>query len=444
MSNMYLSLLFAAVGYLATSAQINDNHFIKVSGIVQGIPQGGSRTIIINECDVSEKSKRCISELDSLGMFDVEVPFYFGHTFTINYNRGLFINAYAEPGDSIFVRIDVSKSPVEFKVSGDHARLNEEYSHAFRDLSPIYYSAALAPDTVALEEYMSRFKQEIARTSAEVDKYISEKELSPATAELLHLDNVFSAANMAIGFRGNGSAQQEAFFTDPLFDILNDRNTKVMIFPYHLSALMARCPDYVKSVPKCLARDLMYAAANGKTVPPRSSFVNEAYWDRLYADRESTSIDFSDLRPGNMTVMVGDTVKSITNANPIEWLKKQFPSRPIYMDVSATWCGPCRGALASTEDVRRHFRDSDVVFAVIWLKSDMESWKKLAPTIHDVVHIFIADEDMTNKMMGILNIQGFPSYYFINREGEITGKDIPHIGDPGIVDFLNASLNSHH
>lgn len=426
-----LALLIAAVCVSSSSANL-PAYSIKVSGVVSG---GASRTLVINECDVSEKSRRCIAELDSAGRFDVVLPFYYGHTFTVNFNRRLFINAYAEPGDSLFVSIDASVSPAEFHLSGAHAKLNEEYSHAYLDLAPIYYKVNLPADSVPLSVYMPAFKREVARTRAIVDKYINEKSLMPETAELLRLDNIFVPANQAIGFEGNGTDEQIAFFTDSLFDIFNARNPKVMIFPYHLSALMRRNPGLVDSVPKSAVRDLMYATLRDEANPAREEFENTAYYDRLYKGVKK-SMDFSALTPGRIVVLEKDTVYNIDNDNPVNWLRRRFPSRPVYLDVSATWCGPCRAALLAGSDVRQHFVDSDIVFAIIWLRSDIEVLKTLAPRINNAIHVFIPEDDMSNRIMGILNLKGFPSYYFIDRNGEISADGVPHFNDSGLVDFL--------
>lgn len=427
-----------AIGALfSASAASHPAPSIKVSGVVHGISNKTPRTLIINECDICDKSTRCVAELDSAGRFEVSMPFYYGHTFTVNDNRGLFINAYAEPGDSIFISIVASKSPAEFHVAGDHAKLNEEYSHAVCDLAPIYNGVTLPPDTTPLSIYMPTFKREVARTGAVVDKYIKEKSLRPETAELLKLDNIFIPANRAIGFKGNGIEEQTAFFTDTLFDIFNDRNVRVMIFPYHLSALMNKNPEFINKVPKSVIRDLMFATMEDGEKPARNDFANTAYYDRLYADTEST-VDFSGLKPGRVAVMEGNTVRNIDNINPIEWLKKRFSSRPIYIDVSATWCGPCRAALSGSEGVRQYFNGSDIVFAVIWLKSDRKSWMTFAPKIHNAIHIFISEDDMSNRIMDSLNLQGFPSYYFIDRTGEIATERIPHFNDPQLVDYLRS------
>lgn len=428
--------LLASVAMISASAVPLPTKSIKVSGEVMGISDGGPRTLIINECDVSSKSARCIVELDSAGRFDVNVPFYYGHTFTVNYNRTLFINAYAEPGDSVFVNIDASESPVGFHVSGDHARLNEEYSHAVCDLAPLYSGISLLPDTVALSVYMPAFKSEVSRIRDIVDRYVTDYELSAETTELLHLDNIFIPANMAIGFRGRNDAETIAFFTDSLFDIFNERNTRVMIFPYHLSALMYKFPDYVERTPRCIARDLMYASSDDIPRPERSTFTDTAYYDRVYGDTAVT-VDFSTLNGGKLVVMENDTVYNVKDANPVGWLTTRYASRPVYVDVSASWCGPCRASLAAGEDVRRHF-SNDVVFAVLWLRSDMDTWSTLAPAFRYAVHIFVPDDDMSNRIMAALNIQGFPTYFFISSDGEISIADIPHFNDPALVEFLRS------
>ncbi len=422
-----------------TSSDIFPVDSIVVSGLITNIPVNGSKTLFINECDPSDKSERRLVEPDSMGRFREVIPFYFGHTFTINYNRS-FINAYAEPGDSIFIQIDASKSPLEFHLSGSHELLNQQYSHACKALNKIYDDITLPADTVPLDDYLTAFKKEVARTRTLIDEYIVSNSLTSEAAQLLHSNNLFSIANQAIGFQGHDKNEQLSFFTDSIFDIFNEDNARLMIFPYHLKALLINFPNYVDNVSKGLIRDLMYACLQeeGLTVE-RDKFSNPAYYDRLYVDRNIT-YDLDAIKLDDFVVAHGDTIYNIQSDNPIKWLTQKFSKKFIYLDISATWCGPCRAALAGSEGLREHFKNSDVVFAVIWLKSDFQNWTKLIPSINNAIHIFIPGDDSANQIMETLKVSGFPSYFLIDRLGAVSNEQVPKLNSGNLPDFLKSKL----
>lgn len=433
------TVLFATI-FPSVTVNATPVDSITVAGRVINIPPEGARTIIINECDIFNKSERRVVDLDSVVEFRERIPLSFGHTFTLNYKRNLFVNAYAEPGDSIFIEIDASKSPLEFHLSGDRAELNEEYSHAFADVTPFSYNVELPADTVALAEYMPAFKSAVDSCKKLIDDYVAANSISPETARMLYTGNIYDIANIACGYRGRNSDEQFAFFTDPIFDLANPDNAKVMIFPYHLSALCRKFPKYADSLPKGIIRDIMYVSSLGKITPKRDDFSNSAYFDRVYGEKTPTELDISGIKAGNISVLDGDSIIRLDGVNPIEWLIRRFSDRPIYLDISATWCGPCRSAIAVSEGIRAHYKNSDMVFAIIWLKSDIESWTKLAPTIRNAVQIFIHDDDIANRIMGSMKVHGFPSYYFINREAAITHDDVPHFNSSALPDFLKSKI----
>lgn len=104
--------------------------------------------------------------------------------------------------------------------------------------------------------------------------------------------------------------------------------------------------------------------------------------------------------------------------------------------MSATWCGPCRAALKDSESLRKYFYDADIKFAIIWLRSNKDAWFKIAPTISNVIQIFIENAEMDDRISAHLGIKHFPTYLMIDKEGNITKDDVPSYMSPELPDFL--------
>lgn len=98
---------------------------------------------------------------------------------------------------------------------------------------------------------------------------------------------------------------------------------------------------------------------------------------------------------------------------------KNANGKIIYIDNWATWCSPCKSEFKNaTPKLKKKFSD-DVEFIYICHLSDKKLWK---PTIAQYKvegkHYFVTKEQ--NKILKeILNINGYPTYNIIDKEGEL-------------------------
>ncbi|HSF88774.1 MAG TPA: TlpA disulfide reductase family protein [Saprospiraceae bacterium] len=116
-----------------------------------------------------------------------------------------------------------------------------------------------------------------------------------------------------------------------------------------------------------------------------------------------------------------------------------FKGKVVYMDVWATWCGPCRSEIPSAQKLIEDFEGEDVVFLCISVDDDVDAWKKL---IKDKemkgVHVN-SSGNFDSVVAKLYNSKGIPHYILIDQEGKIVDINAKRPSG-GIAEDLDALL----
>jgi thiol-disulfide isomerase/thioredoxin len=97
----------------------------------------------------------------------------------------------------------------------------------------------------------------------------------------------------------------------------------------------------------------------------------------------------------------------------------QFRGKALFVNVWATWCGPCVAEMPSIQALYDATKDAGVAFLLI---SEEEA---------DVVRGFVADGQftfpvyLTEKLPGVFQSRGIPATFILDREGRIVYQ---HVG----------------
>jgi len=121
---------------------------------------------------------------------------------------------------------------------------------------------------------------------------------------------------------------------------------------------------------------------------------------------------------------------------------EDFKGKYVYIDVWATWCGPCRQEIPFLQKVEEKYHGKDIVFTSISIDTakDHEKWKKMVgdKTLGGVQ--LIADKDWKSDFTQAYGINSIPRFILIDPKGNVVDADAKRPSDPALQEQLDKLL----
>ncbi|WP_040278006.1 TlpA family protein disulfide reductase [Psychroserpens damuponensis] len=114
----------------------------------------------------------------------------------------------------------------------------------------------------------------------------------------------------------------------------------------------------------------------------------------------------------------------------------------VYVDVWATWCGPCIREIPSLKEVEKQFHGQNVEFVSTSIDQakDHDKWVSMVKD-KDLGGVqLMADRDWSSQFVREYGIQGIPRFILIDPNGNIVSADAPRPSDPKLVELLEKEL----
>lgn len=118
----------------------------------------------------------------------------------------------------------------------------------------------------------------------------------------------------------------------------------------------------------------------------------------------------------------------------LESLKGKF----VYIDVWATWCGPCIAEIPALKEVEKEYHGKNIEFVSISIdeKKDFEKWKKMVADKELKGIQLFADNAWESDFVKKYAIDGIPRFILIDTEGKIVSADAPRPSDAKLKELL--------
>jgi len=121
---------------------------------------------------------------------------------------------------------------------------------------------------------------------------------------------------------------------------------------------------------------------------------------------------------------------------------KDLSGKYVYIDVWATWCGPCIREIPSLKIVEEEYHNKNIEFVSISIdvEKDYEKWRAMV-TDKELGGIqLMADNDWNSKFVTSYGIKGIPRFILVDPQGAIVTSDAPRPSNPELRTLLNSLL----
>ncbi len=112
----------------------------------------------------------------------------------------------------------------------------------------------------------------------------------------------------------------------------------------------------------------------------------------------------------------------------------------VYIDVWATWCGPCKGELPHLKKLEKAFHWKKVHFVSISVDENEAAWKKMVKEKKLGGIQLHADKAWSSDFVKAYKINGIPRFILLDKKGNIITADAPRPSSDKIKPLLKEWL----
>lgn len=423
------------------------------------------------------------STLDSNGTGTIELDIA-SPVFAVVESSNQFIPVYISPGDKLVITPDSNKTKKSIHYAGDGASVNKFLRSTLDaqqqcELSNNKYIIDINEDAEFFTR-MDSLRKTLKNLAAslESDKTVDQQTLTVMKIRNKMIEYYFiqKFTQARYGFYLDDPAIPAALLgpikklpQDSLALATNMYEYGIILSSYLQTGIYPKVEEQTK--------DLDPRSVEGKFPEIADSLIQKQSFSKPLKDHfRAANINFLVRMEGlspELQKLVNGFYKEINAPTYVATLKKSFamwesigPGKPapdftgqtadgkklslsslkgkvVYVDVWATWCGPCKEEFPHSKKLMKAFEGNDkVVFLFVSTDQNMETWKKMLPdkSIPKGIHINQAQDKQADAIWENYHLWGIPRYILIDAEGKMLQTHAPSPSSGKVEALLNKMI----
>ncbi|MEM7161325.1 MAG: TlpA disulfide reductase family protein [Bacteroidota bacterium] len=110
----------------------------------------------------------------------------------------------------------------------------------------------------------------------------------------------------------------------------------------------------------------------------------------------------------------------------------------VYIDVWATWCGPCKREIPYLKEVEAQYHEKGIEFVSLSIdeQKNKQKWKDFVDAQELGGIQLLADNDWTSEFVRSYSITGIPRFILLDQNGNIIDADAPRPSNPALIQLF--------
>ena len=414
--------------------------------------------------------------VDSNGNFRFEFEVLHAQDVLLKYQKG-FTKLFVQASDSLILTLNALDYKKErfpdYSIRGSNAHISKEILNYLRYRTIDDFSPAL--ENKSVEGYLNDLRHQIFREDSVLAAY--NKRYNPSSIFMLWAGKniIYSNANYLSDFQFyhqvNKTTYEGKLFDKDLFPINDDDAIVSSWYDYHLksysymgfqkdtlvkklyneekyaSAYRLVLSQIIENEESGISRDLMCYRLLSELLEKSFSeylslsddvnkFLNNkeliALIDKrkaAFESRDNYNISRFDPDTQEEKEIIGDIFKDLAD---------RHKDKVIYLDIWATWCGPCKNEIPYAIELHDFYKNEEIAFVNLCLSSDKNEWKETIKNYHIGGGNYYFDRTQSELLRNKLKFPGFPTYMIIDKNGNVVDADAPR---PSSNEIIKEKLN---
>lgn len=128
-----------------------------------------------------------------------------------------------------------------------------------------------------------------------------------------------------------------------------------------------------------------------------------------------------------------------TDINGKKYTLADFKGKYVYIDIWATWCGPCKKEAPFLQELEELYKEKDIYIVSLSCDADRGAWEKHMAGDNKGGNQIILDAGST--FLQDYMVIGIPHFIMLDKEGKILNAQMSRPSDPVTRAYLTSLLN---